>query len=420
MEHITYKLKNKATVIEIPLMDTKSLTTLVMYPVGSRYEPEKLSGVSHYIEHLMFKGTKKRKTSFILTREIDRLGAEYNAFTGKEYTGYYIKADAAHTKVSFDILSDMLFHSVFDRKEMEREKPVIVEELRMYKDNPIMNIDNIFEDLMFDGCPLGRDIGGTEKHVMGYKRKDVLAFRDRYYDPSNMTIVVAGAVTKKTREQLKQYFGATPKKQTASKRFDAACFGSKVKAKRLVIDHKQTDQAQMMIGFPGFGYGHKDIAALNVLTTILGGSMSSRLFVTIREKLGLAYTVRAGSDRFRDTGYIYVRAGLDPKNINKAIAAVKKELVKMKSKPVSKRELRDAKTHIRGALTLSLEDSSVVANWFASQHLFNTSLQTPEERLVKIEAVTEKDVQRVSKELFIDNQMRLAIIGNVEEKDITY
>ena len=167
MNYEKYTLKNNATVVMIPLADTKSLTTLVMYPVGSRYETNKMAGVSHFVEHIMFKGTKKRKDTLTLTREIDRLGAQYNAFTGKEYTGYYIKADASYTEVSFDILSDMLFHSKFDAKEMEKEKSVIVEEIRMYNDNPIMNIDNIFEEVMYDG-PLGRDIAGSEKNVLSY------------------------------------------------------------------------------------------------------------------------------------------------------------------------------------------------------------------------------------------------------------
>src|SRR3989338_4348659 len=156
-----YALANGASVILVPQHDTKSVTVLVMYPVGSRYEPEKMAGVSHYIEHLMFKGTKKRKSTLVLTREIDRLGAEYNAFTGKEYTAYYIKVDAEYTTIALDILSDMLFNSLFDPKEMEREKGPIIEELRMYRDNPLMNIDSIFEQVLYRGCPLGRDICGT-------------------------------------------------------------------------------------------------------------------------------------------------------------------------------------------------------------------------------------------------------------------
>jgi predicted Zn-dependent peptidase len=418
MSFETYKLKNNAQIVLVPLQNTKSLTTLVMYPVGSRYETEKLSGVSHYVEHLMFKGTKKRKNTLTLTREIDRLGAEYNAFTGKEYTGYYIKTDAAYAETSFDILSDMLFNSKFDAKEMEREKHVIVEELRMYNDNPIMNIDNIFEELMFAGCALGRDIGGTEKHVLSYKRKDVLAYRNRYYNASNMTVVIAGAIDENTTTLLDKYFGAQKKNTTSKKNFKPGIFGPAKKQERVTVQHKKTDQAQMMIGFPGFEYGNKNSQAISVLNTILGGSMSSRLFIKIRERLGLAYTVRSGSDCYRDIGYVYVRAGLEAKNINKAIAAIKKEIQRVIDNGVTARELADAKTHIRGGLTLSLENSSVQADWYAKQSMFYKEIKTPEQKLREIERVTREDVQNIAKKVFKFNQMRVGVIGDVDAKDI--
>ncbi len=246
-------LKNKADIIYVSLKDTASVTVMIMYPVGSRYETEKLRGASHFIEHLMFKGTKKRKNSFTLTREIDRLGAEYNAFTGKEYTGYYIKTDASFTRISCDILSDMLFHSTFDAKEMEKEKHVIVEEIRMYNDNPVMNIDSVFESVMFDGF-LAHDIAGTEKHVLNYKRDDVLAFRRKYYHPGNMTVVVAGKITDEIKQIVEEYFGSHKMPSVKTKPFEPARFGSAAKKDRLFIQQKKTDQAQMMLGFPGISH----------------------------------------------------------------------------------------------------------------------------------------------------------------------
>ncbi|OGH86653.1 MAG: hypothetical protein A2493_02210 [Candidatus Magasanikbacteria bacterium RIFOXYC12_FULL_33_11] len=414
------ELKNKAKVYFVPLQDTKSLTTLVMYPVGSRYEAEKMAGVSHYVEHLMFKGTKKRPNTLTLTREIDRLGAQYNAFTGKEYTGYYIKADAKYSEVSMDILSDMLFNSKFDQKEMEREKGPIIEEIRMYKDNPLMSIDSLFEDLMFDGCPLGRDIAGTEAHVRSYKRPDVIKYRDTYYSPNNMTIVVAGAIDDKVKSQVKKYFGAGKNNGGRKREYTPFCFGAVAKDKRIVVSKKETDQVQMMLGFPGFHYNEKENYAEGVLNTILGGSMSSRLFIQIRERRGLAYMIRSGSDNFRDTGYVYVRAGLEAKNINKAIEVIKKEIERICEKGVTKKELADAKTHIRGAFTLSLEDSSAQANYYASEALFSQNMEDPEERLQKIEKITNEDIIKVAKQVFKWNQMRVAIIGNVDKKDVKF
>lgn len=416
-----YTLANNLRVILVPQQDTKSATTLVMYPVGSRYEPEKLSGAAHYIEHLMFKGTKKRKNAQILTREIDRLGAEYNAFTSKEYTGYYIKADASYLKTSIDILSDMLFNSVFDPKEMEREKGPIIEELRMYADNPIMNLDSVFEQLLYKGSRLGRDIGGTVDHVRNYKRPDVLAFKEKYYVPGNMTVVIAGNIPEKTEAWIEEYFGQAPKAKKPSKTYTPAALGSGKKDDRLVIEQKQTDQAQLMLGFPAHS-SHDLTRALTgtVMNTILGGSMSSRLFTQIRERRGLAYTVRAGKDLYRDTGYYYVRAGLEAKNINKAISLIKKEIEKLCTKGVSTRELRDAKTHIIGSQTLSMEDSSAQANWYASYALFHDRIWTPEERAMAVNAITNEDIMKLANDVYKIDTMRVAIIGNVTKEDIVF
>lgn len=414
-----YTLKNKARVILVPQENIHSVTVLVVYPVGSRYENAKLSGVSHYIEHLMFKGTKKRKNTLILTREIDRLGAEYNAFTAKEHTGYYIKADSKFIETSLDILSDMLYNSTFDKKEMEREKTVIVEELRMYKDNPIMNIENVFEENMFVE-PLGRDIGGTEKTVMEFEREDVLEYKQKYYDPSNATIIVAGDITESVKGLLEKYFGAEENKHNPSKHFQPAVFGAEEKEKRIFVERKKTDQVQMMLGFPGFEYNAEENIILSVLNTILGGSMSSRLFIQVRERRGLAYSIHSGSENYRDTGYVYVRAGLEAKNVNKAIEVIKQEIEKIKTKGVTTRELEDAKTHLRGRVTLSMENSSSQASWYAGQALFLKEIKTPSQKLEKIDQVTKEQIQSLAKKIFSMNKMRVAIIGDLEKDNVKF
>ena len=415
-----YQLANKAKVILVPQNDTTSITILIMYPVGSRYEPEKIAGVSHFVEHLMFKGTEKRKNTLTLTREIDRLGAEYNAFTGKEYTAYYIKVDATYTKTALDILSDMLFHSKFDAKELEREKTVVVEELRMYEDNPVMNIDTTFENLLYAGSPLGRDIGGTPRHVMSYTRPDVLAYRERYYQPSNMTIVAAGRVTSEATELIQRFFGDAKSTGKVSSTFKPACFGSSRKEDRLIVKQKKTDQAQLTLGFPGFSYQAPEDPTVSVMNTIFGGSMSSRLFIQVRERRGYAYSVRSGSDNFRDTGHVFVRAGLEVKNINKAIRVIQDEMKKLTDKKVTPRELADAKTHIRGRLMLSMEDSSSQANWYASEAVFMGQIATPEERLARLEAVSAEEIQLLAKKLFREKEMRVAIIGDVKKEDVQF
>ncbi len=398
----------------VPQAEAKSVTVLVMFPVGSRYETEKLSGVSHFIEHMMFKGTKKRPNTLILTREIDRLGADYNAFTEKEFTGYYIKANKDYIETILDILADMLNNSLFDAEEIQREKTVIVEELRMYRDNPLMNIGNIFEELMYQNCPLGMDIGGTDKTVMSIKRQDMLAYRDRYYRPDNMTIVVAGNVDVSIEKKLNKYFSNSKEiKEIGDRRYKPAKFGPVANGKLIRVEQKKTDQAQLMFGFPGFDHNSKHHPALGVLNTILGGSMSSRLFIKIRERLGLAYMVRSGADSYRDTGYFYIRAGLDAKNIKRAINVSKQEMEKILEKGVTDRELKDAKTHIRGGLALAMEDSSAQASWYAKEILFHDKIRTPEERLLEIEAVTNENIKTVADKLFDFDKMRVAIIGEL-------
>lgn len=415
-----YQLKNKANIILVPLADTQAVTVLIMYPVGSRYESEKMAGVSHYIEHLMFKGTKKRPNTLVLTREIDRLGAEYNAFTSKECTGYYIKVDAEYAETALDILSDMLFNSKFDSAEMEREKGPIVEEIRMYKDNPLINIENVFEELMFKGCALGRDIAGSEKNVLGYKRPDVLVYREKYYQPGNMTVVVAGKIDTKIKQKLNEYFGTNKNKNALAKFFQPAKFGLTSKKERLSIEKKTTDQVQLMLGFPGYHYNDKRNTAIGVMNSILGGTMSSRLFIQIRERRGLAYMVRSGEEHFRDIGYEYVRVGLEAKNINKAIKVIKDEINKMITKGPTARELNDAKTHVRGALVLAMENSSFLANFYGSQSLFADKIKTPEEKLKEIEAVTAKQIKKVAREVYDFSKMRVAIIGDVDEEEIGF
>lgn len=415
-----YHLKNKAEVCLVPLKDAQSVTVLIMYPVGSRYESSSLNGVSHYIEHLMFKGTKKRPTTLKLTSEIDRLGAEYNAFTSKEYTGYYIKTAAKYLPTSLDILSDMLFNSLFDAKEMEREKNVIVEEIRMYHDNPLMHIDSLCESLLYDGSPLGWDIAGTAKHVLAYKRDQVLAYRDRYYQPSNMKIVIAGAIPANGKELVEEYFGNYSDTKKPSSVFKPMTYGATTKSQRLIVQKKPTSQVQMMVGFPGFEHANKNIPMQTVMNTILGGSMSSRLFIQIRERRGLAYMVRSGSETYRDAGYAFVRAGLEAKNINKALEVIQTEIEKIKEKGVTPKELEDAKTHIRGSFTLDLEDSSTQANYFAREMLFYPTIETPEEILEKIDRVTHDDVKKVAQKLLNWKQARIAIIGDVDESSIKF
>ena len=271
---------------------------------------------------------------------------------------------------------------------------------------------------MFEGA-LGTDIAGDEKRVLSYLPKDVISYRNKFYQPENMTIVLAGAVTEETKELVEKYFGKQKNTNKVSKTYAPAIYCSAKKGDRVKVEHKKTDQAQLMLGWPGFAYNNsKKNAVLWVLTTILGGSMSSRLFTQIREKKGLAYSVRAGYQNFRDTGSIYVQAGLDAKNINKTIKIVQKEIQKIIEKGVTKRELEDAKTHINGSLTLSLEDSSSQARWYTYESLFIDKIVAPEEALKEIDVVTNDQIKALAKRMFKSSQMRVAVIGDIDKEAI--
>lgn len=410
------QLENKLNLYTVESSNTQATTVMVMLPVGSRYEDNNIRGASHFIEHMMFKGTENRPTTLDITKEIDRYGANYNAFTGKEYTGYYIKIDNQYLETAIDILSDMLFGSKFEEDEMKKEKGVIVEEIKMYNDNPRMNIGNIFEELMYQGCDLGCDIAGTEESVVGMNREDVLDYKNSFYQPENMSVVVAGAADGQVESLIGDYFDFNNEELIKQEK-NNSCFGSET---RIKVQTKETDQAQLMLGFPAYGYGHEDNAVLTVLDKILGGSMSSRLFTRIRERMGLAYSVSSGLSKYKDIGHFYVRVGLDPDNINKAIKEIKNILVEIKNEGVTEEELADAKTNLQGSATLNMEDSSNQASWVAKRSIYDKKVDilTVEKKIDKIKQVTNEDIQRVANDIFNMEEMRAAAIGNIDKEDI--
>jgi predicted Zn-dependent peptidase len=418
------KLKNNLTLITVPLKGTKATTVLVMVPVGSRYEHKKISGASHFVEHLMFKGTTKRPTAQDISRILDATGAEYNAFTGKDYTGYYVKIDGAKQAVAFDLIADMLFNSKLDAEEIEKEKGVIVEELRMYEDNPTMGIGFLYEKLLFGDCPLGRDEGGDESSVRGISRQELWNYYQSAYKTSNMVLVVAGNIDKKLKKHL-QYFlntDATKNKiqSTITKNnFEKFVWPKEKKslAHRVQVKEKKLDQAHLIVGFHGLHLNHPDRYILSVLLNILGGGMSSRLFVQVREKRGLAYMIRTGASNYRDVGTAYVQAGLDVARLPEAIKVIKEELEKISTELVSVKELKDAKSNISGRMTLGMEDCSAQAEWFAKQFWLADKMQTYEQVLQKINKVTAADVKRVAKKIFNWGDVHVAAIGQIK-KDV--
>lgn len=409
----TTKLQNGLTVIQAPIAGASSLTVLAMLPVGSRYEGTQDAGAAHFLEHMLFKGTKRRPRPLDISRLLDAVGAEFNAFTSKEYTGYYVKVDHAFAERAVDLLADMLFHSLFDEKEFERERGVIIEEIRMYEDTPTRHVFDLVEEAMYPGHKLGRNIAGSEESIMAMKLEDLRTFWKAYYQPNNVVVVVAGA-TDGLVEMITQHFGTESGHGQSTSRFDRI---PDTFTRVPLVQTKDTDQAHVAFDFSALPYGAPGESATNILRTVLGGSMSSRLFVEIREKRGLAYTVSADVDRYRDTGNFQVYAGLDRTRLPEALKVMAHEIAKVCEKGISAEELVEAKSHLRGKITLRLEESTERAIWYARGFLFYPDPWTPEQYLDRIDGVTAPMVHEIAKKVLRSRDMGVACIGPYSDAD---
>lgn len=403
-------LKNGIRLITAPLKETQTASLLVMVKVGSRYETDRDSGLAHFVEHMMFKGTKRRPTTLALSKELDSVGAEFNAFTGKDTTAYLIKADSRHLSLSIDVLSDMLLHSKLDAAELEKEKGVIVEEINMYEDNPLMYVEEMLEETMFGGNPLGRMIAGSRETVRAVKRAQMAQFKNKYYQGRNIVIGLAGNFLPAQVEEIKKKFSflAGSKKNFNKIRI-------KQKAPRVKVKYKETEQVQLALGWPAYSYFDEKIYPLQLLSVILGGNMSSRLFINVREKNGLAYFVHSGVNVYEDTGSLVIQAGLDKTRMDLAIKTILVETEKMKHS-VSAVELKRAKDFVAGKVALDLEDSLSIARWYASQEVMTGKIMTPQEKLQRLNRVTVKEIQAVAKEIFNKKRLSLAIVGPFKDE----
>lgn len=403
-----YKLKNGSRVILAPLTETKAVTVLVLVKVGSRYEPKRINGSSHFVEHLMFKGTKRRPTALSISKELDGIGAEYNAFTAKDHTGYYIKTSADRIELALDVLSDVLFHSKFEKDEIERERGVITEEINMYEDNPLMMMDDLYEETLYGDHPLGWNIAGTKEIISRITRRDLYAYYQRYYQPKNFLISVAGRIDAKTLTLIEKYFAGKHgsassgvfKKVTLSQQHP-----------HVKLKYKETEQAHLALGYPGYSYFNNNLYALYLLSVALGGNMSSRLFTSIRERKGLCYFIRCTVNVYQDTGNLMIQAGLDKKRIRESVVEILKELKKVRQEGLKPKELKKSKDFLKGKLILELEASDHVASWLARQELLRGRILTPSQQIAKLEAVTLQDIKRVAKAIIVSKKLNLSLIG---------
>ncbi len=391
----------------------KSATVLLLVKAGSRYEEKNLNGIAHFAEHMFFKGTKKRPTAVEIASLIDGLGAEFNAFTSKEYTGFYIKAASSHLELVSEVLSDMLLNSKFDQEEIDRERNVIGEELRMYLDTPMRYVGDIYEELLYGDQPLGWDTVGTLETLANINRADFLSYNSKYYLGPNMIFVVGGDVTETMGKELaEKYFVGLP--DQPSPEFTKVKFEQKVPAVRLF--HKDSEQAHFVVGVRSLPLGNPERYKIAVLNAILGSSMSSRLFIQLRERRGLAYYVRSGSEEYHDAGSFNAQAGVEPKNINEALKVVLDEFGKIATEPISEEELKKAKDSLKGRLILELEDSREVSTMVGLQELLEGKIRTPEEIISEVDKVTGEDVNQIAKQLFVNEGLNLAMISPFKDE----
>ncbi len=407
------KLPNNLKVLSSQLPGTKSVTVLILVGTGSRYEDKKTNGAAHFAEHMFFKGTKKRPTALDISTLIDGIGGEFNAFTSKEYTGYFVKASAKYTDLVLEILGDMLMHSKFEQEEISRERGVIFEELRMYLDTPIRYIHDLYEQLLYGDQPLGWDIIGTIDSLKEINRPVFLRFKEAYYNPENMLVSIAGGVSHTDTEDItNKYLGKLKHNKTAN--------FAKVKISQnrpaVKIGTKSTEQAHLSLGVRGYRRGHKNHYVMAVLNAILGTSMSSRLFIQLRERRGLAYYVRSGYEEYYDTGGFGATAGVPPGKIDEAIKVVLDEFGKLATEKVGEKELKKSKEHLKGRLVLELEDSREVAMMFGLQQLLEGRVRTLGEIFENLDSVTAEQIMAAAKEVFINKNLNLAVIGPYKDE----
>ena len=422
-KHQQQVLGSGLKLVTVPMV-VPSVTVLAMVGVGSRYEAKRVNGISHFLGHMVFKGTAKYPTALALSSAVDSVGAEFNAFTGKEYTGFYIKAGSAHVSLAVEVIGEMLFKPKLLAEEMEREKGVIIEEINMYEDQPIRDIGNVFDTLLYSSSSLGWDVIGTKETIRGMKRSDFTAHMAKWYRPENMVLGLAGdenqvkSEKSKVQSLIRKYFGKStnPAAGEASQLIKEKFNQDKP---QVVIKHKATEQAHFILGVRGLARGHKDRYGLAVLSALLGGNMSSRLFIEVRERRGLAYYVRSGAEAYHGAGHFGVQAGVELSKIEEAIKVIVAELDKARGAgkgAVTVAEVKKAQDYVKGKLLLDWEDSREVVGEYVESWLTEGKVRPPEEIMAGVEAVSLEQVRRLAGELLVGQHLNLAVIGPYKDE----
>jgi predicted Zn-dependent peptidase len=406
--HQKFLLDNHLRLIVNELPHTRSVTTSMYVATGARYEDERVSGISHFIEHMLFKGTAKRPTAHDVAVAIESIGGYFNASTGQELTNYYVKVAYQHFGIGLDVLSDMLCAPLFDSNEVEKERRVIMQELRETFDTPEDLVFFDLDALMWLPHPLGRDVAGSIESVGAISRADMLDYLAQHYHADNLVVSVAGYV--KANEMVPQ-IAEKLSVLRAAPRESFSRFQAQQTNARWNVRYKRTEQAHVAVSTWAYDRKHPDRYAIGVLNTILGDGMSSRLFQEIRERRGLAYSVSSFGSSLEDCGYFGSYAAVEPKNAAATLEAMLCEWARLASEPVSAQELNKAKELIKGGILLSMEDTHSIAGWFGRQEAYRQEIVTVDDVTAQIDRVTVDDVQRVARDIFRSDWLNLAVVG---------
>jgi predicted Zn-dependent peptidase len=407
-------LGNGLRILTAPVPTAQSVTCMLMFAAGSRYETSDTNGIAHFAEHMFFKGTEKRPSAKDIAGEIDSIGGEFNAFTGKEYTGYYVRCAAESRDVALDVLVDMIRHSKFDAEEIEREKGVIVEEMNMYFDTPRDFIGGVYDSLLYGDQPLGWDIIGRKETVRAASRDTFMGYLAQWYKPSRLVAGIGGKIGDDLIPRLEELLGDLEDASTGS---PAPVEIPQNGGPSVKLHTKQSDQAHLILGTRSYPLGHPDRYVLQLLATVLGGGMSSRLFTEVRERRGLAYYVFGTNQSYTDAGSLYSQAGVDINRIDDAIGTIVAELRRIAAEPVPSDELEKARSFSKGRFVLQLESPHGLISFGLRREVLEGAAPEPEDVIAGLDAVTAEDIQRVAQDVVGGHGLNLALVGPFDDAE---
>ncbi len=407
MKYSVKTLKNGLRIVTVPMKDNPTVTVLTLVGTGSDYETKDLGGISHFLEHMCFKGTAVRPTSSIISHELDSLGCEYNAFTDHEMTGYYAKGDSKHFKKLLDVVGDIYLNSTFPEPDIEKEKGVIVEEINMYEDMPQRHVYDLFDELVYGDTPAGRNIAGTRETVRSMTKNDFVKYKTNQYTAPNTVVIIAGNIdSKNANKEVEKIFGTLTNKNPNKKENSIIQNGPGIK-----IKNKKTDQVHLMLGLKAYDRKNPKNKTLRMLSSVLGAGMSSRLFNKLREEMGVCYYVGSHISTRKESGMFSINAGVTTDRTQEVIKVLLTELKRFTVELVPDAELKKVQNFLIGNMKLGLESSDDIASFYGTQILLKGEIKTMKEKEKEILSVTAKDIQKIAKEMVKTDSLRLAIVG---------